>query len=408
MLQKNNTAALGFIFVTLLLDVIGLGIIIPVLPKLIVELIHGDLSLAAEYGGWLTFSYAFMQFLFSPVLGNLSDQYGRRPVLLFSLFGFGIDYLFLALAPTIGWLFLGRAIAGITGASFTTATAYIADISEPEKRAQNFGLIGAAFGLGFIIGPVLGGILGHYGSRVPFFAAAILSLLNWLYGYFIIPESLAKENRRPFQWKRANPLGSLWQLKKYPAFTGLITSLVLVYLSAHAVQTTWTYFNMEKFNWDEKMVGYSLGFVGFMIALVQGGLIRKILPKIGPHRGVYIGLILYSIGYLLFAFATQGWMMFVFIIPFSLGGIAGPAIQGIISNEVPANEQGELQGALTSMMSATAIVGPPLMTGLFAYFTKPAAPVYFPGAPFAMGAVFTIVSAVFAYKNFKTRSVKKS
>ena len=398
---KNKSAALGFIFVTLLLDVIGLGIIIPVLPKLIVELIHGDLSLAAEYGGWLTFAYAFMQFLCSPVLGNLSDQYGRRPVLLFSLFGFGIDYLSLAFAPTIGWLFLGRAIAGITGASFTTATAYIADISEPEKRAQNFGLIGAAFGLGFIIGPVIGGVLGHYGSRVPFYAAAILSLMNWLYGYFILPESLSKEHRRPFHWKRANPLGSLLQLKKYPAFTGLITSLVLVYLSAHADQTTWTNYNMEKFNWDEKMVGYSLGFVGLMIAIVQGGLIRKILPKIGPHRGVYIGLVLYSIGYTLFAFAPKGWMMFVFIIPFAFGGIAGPSIQGIISNEVPANEQGELQGALTSMMSATAIVGPLLMTGLFAYFTKPGAPIQFPGAPFLMGAIFTIVSAVFAYKNLK-------
>ncbi|MEO7210880.1 MAG: MFS transporter, partial [Chitinophagaceae bacterium] len=210
-------------------------------------------------------------------------------------------------------------------------------------------------------------------------------------------------NRREFQWKRANPLGSLRALKKYPAFTGLITSLVLVYLSAHAVQTTWTYYIMEKFNWNEKMVGYSLGFVGLMIAIVQGGLIRKILPKIGPHRGVYIGLILYSIGYLLFAFATQGWMMFVFIIPFALGGIAGPSIQGIISNEVPANEQGELQGALTSMMSATAIVGPLLMTGLFAYFTKPGAPVNFPGAPFLMGAIFTILSAIFAYKNLKAK-----
>jgi len=400
-MAKTGKAALGFIFVTVLVDVIGFGIIIPVMPSLISELIQGDISDASSYGGWLMFAYAIMQFLCAPILGNLSDKYGRRPVLLFSLLGFGIDYIFLALAPTIGWLFIGRIIAGITGASFTTASAYIADISEPDKRAQNFGMIGAAFGLGFIIGPLIGGLLGQFGSRVPFIAAAVLTLLNWLYGYFVLPESLAKENRRPFSWKRANPLGSLMQLKKYPAVAGLIISLTLVYIGAHAVQSTWSFYNIGKFKWDEKMVGYSLAFVGFMIALVQGGLIRIVIPKIGQEKSLYFGLLLYSIGMVLFAFATQGWMMFAFCIVYCLGGIAGPAIQGIISSHVPSNEQGELQGALTSLMSATSIVGPLLMTNLFSYFTRPSAPVYFPGAPFLMGAVLFLASTILSYRSLK-------
>jgi DHA1 family tetracycline resistance protein-like MFS transporter len=377
------------------------------MPALIIELIHGDISAASSYGGWLMFAYAIMQFLCAPILGNLSDKYGRRPVLLFSLLGFGIDYIFLSLAPNIGWLFVGRIIAGITGASFTTASAYIADISAPDKRAQNFGMIGAAFGLGFIIGPLIGGMLGQFGSRVPFIAAAVLTLLNWLYGYFVLPESLAKENRRPFEWKRANPLGSLLQLKKYPSVAGLIISLTLVYIAAHAVQSTWSFYNIGKFYWDEKMVGYSLAFVGFMIALVQGGLIRLVIPKIGQEKSLYIGLLLYSIGMLLFAFATEGWMMFAFCTVYCLGGIAGPALQGIISSHVPPNEQGELQGALTSLMSATSIVGPLLMTNLFSYFTRPVAPVYFPGAPFLMGAVLFLISTILSYRSLRADLAKQ-
>lgn len=400
-MKNRKQAAIGFIFITLLIDSIGFGIIIPVMPMLISEMIHGNLSVASQYGGWLTFAYAIMQFVCAPIMGNLSDKYGRRPVLLFSLFGFGIDYLFLSIAPTIAWLFVGRVIAGITGASFSTASAYIADISTPEKRAQNFGMIGAAFGLGFIIGPALGGQLAHFGARFPFYAAAALALLNWLYGYFILPESLSKENRRPFDWKRANPLGSVIQLKKYPAFAGLILSLILVYISAHAVQSTWTFYNMEKFNWSPALVGYSLTFVGVMIAVVQGGLIRIIIPKLGQERSVYIGLLLYSIGFLLFGFATQGWMMYAFMVPYAFGGIAGPAIQGIISSHVPPNEQGELQGALTSLMSATSIIGPPIMTTLFAYFTSSAAPFIFPGAPFFTAALLTLLSALLAYRSLK-------
>ncbi len=399
--MKQPKSALPFIFITMLIDVIGLGIIIPVLPKLIEEMIGGDLSMASTYAGWLMFAYATMQFLFSPIIGALSDKYGRRPVLLISLFGFGIDYLLMGFAPTIIWLFIGRLISGVTGASFTTATAYIADISTPEKRSQNFGLIGAAFGLGFIIGPVLGGLLGHYGARIPFFAAAGLALLNTLHGYFILPESLDKEHRRKFEWKRANPVGSLKRLSHYPVILSLVVSLVFIYIASHATQSTWTFYTMEKFKWNEKMVGYSLGFVGLMIAIVQGGLIRIVIPKLGQKKSIYIGLTLYVIGFVCFAFATKSWMMFAFVIPFSLGGICGPALQGVMSGQVPANQQGELQGALTSLISVTSIVGPLLMTNLFSYFTAADAPVYVPGAPFLMGAVLTLFSVFFAVRSLE-------
>ena len=402
-MSQSRTAAVGFIFITLLIDVIGFGIIIPVLPKLITHLTGDTMSHVAQVGGWLMFAYALMQFIFAPILGGLSDQYGRRPILLVSLFGFGLDYIFQAYAPSIAWLFVGRILAGILGSSFTTASAYIADVSTPEKRAQNFGLIGAAFGLGFIIGPAIGGLLGQYGPRAPFLAAAALALVNWLYGLIILPESLAPENRRPFDWKRANPIGTLLQLRKYPVIIGMVASLVLLYIAGQAVQGAWSYYTMEKFKWDEKMVGISLSFVGLITAIVQAGLIRIIIPRLGQERGVYVGLGLYSLGFLLFAFATEGWMMFLFLIPYCLGGIAGPSLQGLISNQVPANVQGELQGGLTSLMSATAIVGPLLMTGIFAYFTAPDAPFYFPGAAMLTGAILTLISTLLAYRNLHVR-----
>ncbi len=405
MAKDKKQAALGFIFITLLIDIIGFGIIIPVLPSLIQSLTHSTMSQTAKYGGWLVFAYASMQFVFSPVLGNLSDKYGRRPILLFSLFGFGIDYLFLAFAPSIFWLFIGRMIAGITGASITTAAAYIADISTPEKRAQNFGMIGAAFGLGFIIGPFLGGTLSHYGVRIPFFAAAGLSLLNCLYGYFILPESLSKQNRREFDWKRANPLGALQQLNRYPVIAGLVLSITLIYISAHAVQTTWSYFTIERLKWDAKMIGYSLGVIGVCIMIVQGLLVRAVIPKLGQEKSVYVGLAFYTLGFVLFAYASTTWMMFAFTAVYCLGGIAGPSIQGLISTHVPANEQGELQGALASLMSATSVVGPLLMTNIFAYFTKPTASIYFPGAPFLLGAFLTFISTILAYRSFKAEKV---
>jgi len=405
MAKDKKQAALGFIFITLLIDVIGFGIIIPILPQLIQSLTHGSVSDSSRYGGLLIFAYASVQFLASPVVGNLSDQFGRRPVLLCSLFGFGIDYLFLAFAPSIGWLFLGRIIAGITGASITTASAYIADISTPEKKAQNFGMIGAAFGLGFIIGPVLGGYLANFGLRVPFIGAACLTLINWLYGFFILPESLSKENRRSFEWSRANPIGSLKLLNKYPVIAGLVLSLTLIYIASHSVQTTWSYITIEKFGWDSKMVGNSLGIVGICVMIVQGVLIRKIIPALGQNKSVYLGLSFYAIGFLLFAFATKTWMMFSFTAIYCMGGIAMPAIQGIISTHVPKNEQGELQGALTSLMSATSIIGPLIMTNVFAYYTAPSQTFHFPGAPFIVSAILTVVSTFLAYKSLnKTHS----
>lgn len=400
-MASQKKSAIGFIFITLLIDFTGFGIIIPVLPKLIEELTGGGISVAAVYGGWLTISYSVMQFISAPILGGLSDRFGRRPILLGSLFGLGIDYIFLAFAPTIAWLFVGRILAGITGASFTTAQAYIADVSTPEKRAQNFGLVGAAFGIGFIVGPVIGGLFSHFGLRIPFLISACLALVNWLYGYFILPESLAKENRRTFDWKRANPVGSLLHIKKYPAIAGLLATLFLLYISAHAVQSTWTFYTMEKFNWNEAWVGYSLGFVGIVVGVVQGGLIRVIIPKIGQVKAVYYGLILYVAGFTLFAFANHGWMMFAFMLPYGLAGIFGPAMQGIISNNVEANAQGELQGVTAGLMSASSIIGPLVMTNLFAHFTNRKNPVYFPGAPFILAAILTMAGIFICARSLK-------
>ncbi|MES2777907.1 MAG: TCR/Tet family MFS transporter [Bacteroidota bacterium] len=396
---------MGFIFFTLLIDVIGFGLIIPVMPDLIKTLAHTDTSNAAKISGWMISTYAVTQFIFAPILGNLSDKYGRRPVLLFSLLGFGIDYLFLAFAPTVAWFFVGRVIAGITGASFTTASAYIADISTNENRAKNFGMIGAAFGLGFIIGPSLGGLLGHWGLRVPFYAAAALCLLNFLYGFFVLPESLDKAHRREFEWRRANPFGAFRALAKYPSVSGLVASLTLVYLAAHAVQSNWAFFNVEKFKWSELMIGISLTVVGALVGGVQGGLTRVINPRIGNEKSVYLGLGLYTLGMLLFAFATQSWMMFAFLVPYCLGGIAGPSLQAIISSEVPSNEQGELQGALTSLMSLTSIAGPFIMTHLFAYFISNEAPFYFAGASFLLGAILMLISVILAYRSLHVKKV---
>ncbi|MBS1684966.1 MAG: TCR/Tet family MFS transporter [Bacteroidetes bacterium] len=399
--QKGRPAALGFIFVTLLVDTIGLAIIIPVFPKLIETLIHGSVSDASRWSGLLLVAYAVMQFLCAPLIGNLSDKFGRRPVLLFSLLGFGIDYLFLAFAPTIGWLFVGRVIAGITGASFTTASAYIADVSPPEKRAQNFGMIGVAFGLGFIIGPVIGGILGRMDVHYPFYAAAALALLNAAYGFFILPESLPVEHRRPIDWARCNPMGTLLQLRRYPAVIGLAVSLFMLYFAAHAVQSVWTFYTILKFHWNEDMIGYSLGFIGVLIAVVQGGLIRVTTPRLGFERSVWIGLLLYATGMVLFGLATQSWMMFAFMVPYALGGIAGPALQGIMTTEVPRNEQGELQGGLTSLISLSTIFGPWFMTWVFYFFTRSGAPVFLPGAPYYAAAILLLGSALLAVRNFR-------
>lgn len=404
MLTKSvESKGLFFIFVTVVIDSIGLGIIIPVIPKLIQELIHGDLSAASQYGGWLVFVYAFAQFFFASVLGNLSDKYGRRPVLLFSLLGFGINYILMGLAPSIGWLFAGRLIAGITGASHTVAAAYIADISSPQKKAQNFGLLGAAFGLGFILGPVLGGILGQYSSRLPFFAAAALCLLNLLYGYFVVPESLKPELRRPFDWKTSNPIGTFAHINTYPQILPLMVCIFLVNIAANAVQTTWSYYTMEKFQWDERMVGLSLGFVGTLLMIVQAGLIRIVIPKLGLKNAILLGLTLYLIAYSLFGIATQSWMMFAISIFFVSAGIGGPALQSYISNHIPANEQGQIQGGITSVISLTAIIGPVIMSSLFSYFSRKEAVFYFPGAPFVLSALLSVLALLIMISYFRNK-----
>lgn len=402
MKQRAGRGALFFIVITVVIDVIGLGIIIPVMPTLIQELTGGTISDASTYGGWLMFAYAGTQFFFASVLGNLSDRYGRRPVLLISLLGFCINYALMGLAPSIAWLFAGRLVAGITGASHTVAAAYIADVSPPEKRAQNFGLLGAAFGIGFIIGPVLGGLLGHYGSRVPFFAAAALSLINCIYGFFIVPESLPKTQRRPFNWRKANPIGSFKHIRKFPEIGTLVICIALVNIAAHAVQSTWSYYTMERYGWTERIVGISLGFMGALVAIVQAGLLRIIIPNIGAERSVILGLSLYTISLPMMAFAFEPWVLFMAAIPYAFAGIGGPAIQGIISNRVPASEQGQIQGGLTSIISLTAVIGPPLMTSLFANFTRPDAQVYFPGAPFLTGTLLTAASVVLAIGYLRT------
>lgn len=393
-----NKSAIGFIFITLLIDVMGWGLIIPVMADLIVHLKGIPVNEASTYGAYLLSAFAITQFLFAPVIGNLSDKYGRRPVLLLSLLGFGIDYIILAFAPTYEWLFVGRIIAGVTGASFTTATAYIADISHDETtRAKNFGLIGAAFGLGFVLGPALGGLLANWGMRAPFYAAAVLCLLNCAYGYFFLPESLSKENRRPFEWKRANPVGSLKFLFQHPEIGGLAFSFFLIYLGGQSVQSNWNFFTMYRFGWSEGMIGISLAVVGVLVGAVQGGLTRVINPKIGNEKSIYLGLSLYTLGLILFAFASQSWMMFAFLIPYCLGGICGPSLQAVISGHVPSSQQGELQGGLTSLMSLTTIFGPIVMNGTFDYFTSPKAPFKMPGIHFLIGAFCMLLSVIITW-----------
>lgn len=401
----NRRPAMIFIFLTILIDVTGLGIIIPVMPKLISELTGLPLDKVDEFSplsGALIATFAIMQFVCAPIVGGLSDRFGRRPVLLASLAGFGLDYLFLAFAPTIGWLFLGRAIAGVLGASFSTAGAYIADISTtPAERGKNFGMMGAAFGLGFVIGPALGGLLGDMGSRVPFMVSAGLSSINCLYGFFVLPESLKPENIRKFEWKRANPFGTLKQLWQYKIVAGLLFSLGFIYLSMHAVQSNWSMYTIEKFGWTPKDIGISLAVIGVATAIVQGGLIRVIIPKLGQQRSVYFGLAMYALGFVLFAFATKGWMMYAFTFVYCLGGICGPAMQGIMAGTVPPNAQGELQGGFTSLMSLTSIFGPIIMSFLFHFAAADNASIYFPGAPMLLGAILSLTSSLLARRTLK-------
>ncbi|MEM7016663.1 MAG: TCR/Tet family MFS transporter [Pseudomonadota bacterium] len=397
-MPQVSSHALTFVLITLLIDTIGLGIIIPVMPELITELTGEGLDRAAIYGGAMMFAYALMQFFFSPVLGNLSDRYGRRPILLLSLFALSIDYLILAFASTLLWLFIGRLLAGIAGATYSTANAFIADITPPEERARRFGLVGAAFGLGFIIGPVIGGILGEYGARVPFYAAAGLAFLNLLYGLIVLPETLPRENRRDFSIRQANPVGALLQMRHYAIPMGFFGIIVFHQIAHDANPAIWSYYTIEKFNWSEREVGYSLAFVGFMLVMVQGGLIKYAIDWFGEQRTVYIGFSVMAVGFLGFALAENTWLMYAAVIPFALGGVAMPALRSIMSAQTPADSQGALQGAIGSLVSLTMIFSPLIMTGLFGYFSSEAAPVYFPGAAFLAASMMLLLSIILFWR----------
>lgn len=340
----NKKLALTFIFITVLLDSVGFGIILPVMPQLIMEVTGEGLSEAAIYGGWLLFIYALMQFFFAPLMGNLSDRFGRRPVLLLSLLAFGLNYLLMGWAPSLLWLVVGRLVAGAASSTYAIANAYIADIYEPEQRAKNFALMGAAFGGGFILGPVLGGYLGELGSRVPFYATAALALSNAAFGFLALPETLMPDNRRRFDWRRANPLGAFLHLRDYPTVYGLVVAYFFFLVGHQSLPAIWAYFSIAKFDWSQSQIGFSLGFVGVMMMFSQAVLIRWVIDRYGPVTTAYLGLLAAIISFSGYAIATQAWMVYVFLAIGSAQGFLGPAVQGLMSARVPANAQGELQG----------------------------------------------------------------
>ena len=392
--MRTNKYALVFIFITMFVDTVGLGIVIPVIPKIIVALVGGTIGEAAPYGGWLTDAFAIMQFLCAPIIGNLSDRFGRRPVLILSLVAIGIDYTITGLAPTIAWLFVGRCLSGAAGATYSTVNAYIADVSPPEKRAANFGLTGAAFGLGFIAGPAIGGFLGQYGPRLPFLVSAGLAFANALYGFLVLKESLPIKDRRRFEILRANPLGSLASLARFPAIFGFTGAFVLMRFAHDANPSVWTYYTMLKFHWTSRDVGLSLMAVGVLLALVYGFLTRIVIPVIGEERAVYGGLLCGAAGFAGYALSSAGWMMYPWMAVWAFIGLAMPALNAVMSRQVGANEQGELQGALASLGSLTSIAAAPSMSYLFAWFTGASAPVYFPGAAFLTASVCLLAAAV--------------
>jgi DHA1 family tetracycline resistance protein-like MFS transporter len=404
--MKSNKTALLFIFITILVDVIGIGIILPIIPDLIMELTGEGTHMAVIYGMWLTTAYAGMQFLFSPVLGEVSDKYGRRPILLLALFGLSVDYMIHAWAPTIAWLFLGRFLAGITGASFTVASAYIADVSTKENKAKNFGLIGAAFGIGFIIGPGIGGFFGEIDIRLPFYIAAGLTFANFLFGWFFVPESLAMEKRRKINFSKMIPGVSLVALKNYKGLLLLIAAFFLANLAGQALPSTWSYYGIERYDWNPKQIGISLMVVGLLVAIVQGFLVGVLVKKFGKRKVIIFGFLLWIVGMFLFSFATEPWMLYAFLIPYALGGIAGPTVQGVISNQVPDNEQGILQGSITGLVSITAILGQLIFSPVFYYFVRPAGEIYFPGAPYTLAALFLLTAFGFAFTAIRRMDVE--
>ncbi|WP_161880509.1 TCR/Tet family MFS transporter [Deinococcus alpinitundrae] len=395
--MQRPRAALTFILITALIDIMGIGLIIPVLPLLIKEL-AGSAAAGARYIGIFTAIYAVMQFVFAPILGTLSDRYGRRPVLLLSLLGIGLDYLLLAFAPTLWWLFLGRVVAGITGASLTVANAYIADVSAPEDRAKNFGKLGATFGVGFILGPALGGLLGDYGLRVPFMFAAGLALLNMLYGYFVLPESLPPESRGVrLSRQDLNPFKPLAALARYPLILKMAGALIALGLAGQTIFSTWVLYTEGVLGWSPLQNGLALAVFGLMTAVVQGGLISISVRWLGERRAIVLGLTMGLIEMLVLAFAKTSLLLYISLVAGALGGLAGPTLQGIISRQVGESEQGKVQGALTAVNSLVGVVGPLLATWVYAYFNGGGAAFKLPGAAFLMGAFFSLIGLLLAW-----------
>lgn len=394
----NRRFALGVVFFTALMDSIGFGIILPVMPTLLMEVSAEGLSSSAVYGGWLMFSFAIMQFVAMPVLGNLSDAYGRKPVLLGSLLVLSINYLIMGLAQSLVLLFIGRLISGIGSATFSTCNAYIADVTSVEERAQFFGLMGAAFGLGFVIGPVLGGFLGEYGSRVPFFATAGLIFFNLLVGLIFLPESHTPNNRRPFEIRRANPFSAMRQMSQFKIAFGIIGVLFLYNMGHHALPAVWTFWGIEKFDWSPREIGYSLGFIGILMVFSQGYLIRIVIPALGMRWAGVVGLSFTITAFLGYALSQTPIMAYMFMIAGALGGLAGPAMSGIASSQVGPDQQGELQGAIGSVGSLTNIISPLLMTMVFGIYTGSDTPFYFPGAPFILAAILTMMSLILFFR----------
>jgi len=387
-LLTSSRAALVFVLLTVFIDSLGFGIIIPSLPSVIMELTGEPVAKAAEWGGYLMAVYAALQFFMAPVFGNLSDRFGRRPLLLASLFAFGVDFLLTGLATSMLWLFIGRAFAGVFGASFATAGAYIGDISDDQNRAKHFGFIGAAWGFGFTVGPVIGGFVAEaLGPRAPFFAAAALALANVAFGWFVLPESLPPERRRKFEWSRANPFGAFRSLAHLPMVAGLLLAVFLYQVAHDSLPAVWMFFTQLKFGWGPSEMGWSLTFVGVMTVIVMGGLTGVVVPRIGERRAIVIGFLLMTVGFLGYALVPQGWMLYPAIAIGALGGIANPAVQSVMSRQAGASAQGELQGAVASLASIAAIVSPLFMTQLFKHFAAPDAPVVFPGAPYLVAAL---------------------
>lgn len=399
--MRTRRAGLGFIFVALSIDILGLGLIAPILPQLIGSFEGVNLSFASSFYGLLIAVYALMSFTFASAIGSLSDRFGRRPVILLSVLGLGLDYVIIALAPTLAWLVVGRILAGIFGAIETTAFAYVADISAPEKRAQNFGLLGAAFGIGFIVGPLLGGLLGTIDLRLPFWVAAGLAFLNALYGLFVLPESLTPEYRRPFSWSRANPVGALLALRRFPNALGLVTVYALINLALAGLISVWVLYTNYRYGWDAAEVGVSLAVVGLTSAVVQGALVGPVVARLGEARTALLGLASATLSYGLYGVASQGWMLYVLIGVAAFGGLATPAVQAAISRQVPPDEQGLLQGALAGLANLTSVIGPPVAAGLFAYFVSPNAPLALPGAAFFLCTLLSLIALMVARRAFR-------